>query len=974
MANLLTTAVARQLGSLFEGGSVVGLSDRQLLERFNAQPDETAQAAFEALVSRHGPMVLGICRQSLGDLQHAEDAFQAVFFVLARRARSIQNPDLLGNWLYGVALRTARKSKRRLSRQLANEANAAIRREEQDSRAIGSAEETAIAREHAQALYHEIARLPFAFRSPVVLCYFEGLSLDEAAQRLGCPAGTVHSRLDRARNKLRRGLIRRGIVLSGTALAGMLEAKAEWAAISPSLADIATRGAMRFANRNAVAGVLSASATTLAHFVLRSMVVKKLALAAIALLFLGTLTTVGLMGPTLARPAQLAQPPNRQAGKPDIPQNPKADDAEPKPAVGRMFVVGHVLDPNGKPMPGAAVAVYARTRLPGRLPSIASLGQGPLGDDRTDAAGRFRIDSPRTSSTTHEAFGAVALAPGYGAGWVALDVGNHQPTADITLRPEKVVHGRVFDLHGKPVPNVMLAVASIRRLLPQEPAKARGRLDGVAYSFTKINETPAWPKPMTTDAEGRYTLRGLGPETGAVLIVHHPRFALQRIQVDTNVASDSKPLTAALVPAQILTGRVIYADTGKGAPHAPLHVMASHGTLRMPADFETDGEGRFRLNPPPADRSFFITAYPPAGQPYLAAEKGLEWPKGSLEQSFELALPRGVSIYGKVTEEGAGKPVSGANVIFIAHAVGQGRGSPVETAVDGSFQIGVVASPGHLVVRAPSDDYVLREIGEKTLQESARADIRNYAHSFQSLELKPGIGSQEVNVVLRRGTTVTGEVVGPDGQPVREAWIFTRGILAPTGGATRRWSARVHGTTHNGRFELFGLDPDTEIAVYFLEPKRKLGIAVKHSGKSAVGEPVSVRLEPCGVVKARIVDSKGKAVTGPILSRSITLILTPGPHYWATREKAGVLAADQADLTELDPVNYPRPHAFDSQGRLTLPFLIPGATYRWVDYTAEGLRENGPPIRKEFTVKPGETLDLGDILIEKPASEAEATP
>jgi RNA polymerase sigma factor (sigma-70 family) len=972
MANLLTTAVARQLGSLFDGSSVVGLSDRQLLERFNAQRDDTAQAAFAALVSRHGPMVLGICRQSLGDRQHAEDAFQAVFFVLARRARSIQDPDLLGNWLYGVALRTARKAKFQLNRRRAHEAAGMTRRRESDSCVTGSAQESAIAREHAGALHDEIARLPFAFRSPVVLCYFEGLSLDETARRLGCPAGTVHSRLDRARTKLRRGLTRRGIVLSGATLAGILESKAAWAAISPSLADIATRGAMRFANRNAVAGVLSASATTLAHDVLRSMVVKKLTLAAIALLFLGTLTTVGLMGPALARPAQLAQPPNRQAGKPDIPQNPKVEDAEPKPAVGRMFVVGRVLDPNGKPVPGAAVAVYARIRLPGGLPNIASPGQSPLGDDRTDAAGRFRINSPRTSSTTHEVFGAIAIAPGYGAGWVALDVDNHQPTADITLRPEKVVHGRVFDLHGKPVPNVMLAVASIRRLLPQEPAKARGRLDGVAYSFTKINETPAWPKPVTTDAEGRYTLHGLGPETGAVLIVHHPRFALQRIQVDTNVASDSKPMTAALVPAQILTGRVTYADTGKGAPHAPLHVMASHGTLRTPADFETDGEGRFRLNPPPADHSFYITAYPPAGQPYLAAEKGLEWPKGSLEQSFDLALRRGVSIHGKITEDGSGKPVRGAKVLFIAHAARQGRWIPAVTAADGSFQLGVAASPGHLVVRAPSDDYVLREIGEKTLQESAPGDLRNYAHGFQSVELKRGIGSQEVNVALRRGATVTGEVVGPDGQPVREAWIFTRGILAPTSDATRRWSARIHGTTHNGRFELFGLDPDTEIAVYFLEPMRKLGIAVKLSGKSAAGEPVSVRLEPCGAVNARIVDSKGKAVTGP--SRSITLIVTPGPHYWATRDKAGVLAADQADLTELDPVNYPRPHAFDSQGRLTLPVLIPGATYRWVDYTAEGLRENGPPIRKEFTVKPGETLDLGDILIEKPASEAEATP
>jgi Carboxypeptidase regulatory-like domain len=217
----------------------------------------------------------------------------------------------------------------------------------------------------------------------------------------------------------------------------------------------------------------------------------------------------------------------------------------------------------------------------------------------------------------------------------------------------------------------------------------------------------------------------------------------------------------------------------------------------------------------------------------------LEWPKGSLEHAVDLVLPRGVSIYGRVTEEGSGKPIPGASVRFMAHAPRQGQENPAETAADGSFQIGVVASPGHLVVRAPSDGYVLREIGEKTLQQSARGDFRNYAHSFQSLDLKPGIGSQEVKVVLRRGATVTGEVVGPEGQPVREAWIFTRGILAPTSDATRRWNGKVHGTTHNGRFELFGLDSDTEVQVCFLEPRRKLGVAIKLSGKSAANGPVT---------------------------------------------------------------------------------------------------------------------------------------
>src|SRR5262245_18889247 len=121
MAHLASGSVARQLESLFEGGSVAGLSDGQLLERFVARRDAVGEAAFAALVGRHGPMVLGVCRQLLGDHQHAEDAFQAVFLVLAQKARSIRDPDRLGNWLYGVALRSSRCARLRLARRRKNE-------------------------------------------------------------------------------------------------------------------------------------------------------------------------------------------------------------------------------------------------------------------------------------------------------------------------------------------------------------------------------------------------------------------------------------------------------------------------------------------------------------------------------------------------------------------------------------------------------------------------------------------------------------------------------------------------------------------------------------------------------------------------------------------------------------------------------------------------------------------------------------
>ena len=220
MARPALGSVVQQLGALFEGGSAAGLSDRQLLERYNAGGrDSAGEAAFAALVGRHGPMVLGICRQILGDVQHAEDVFQAVFLVLAQKARSIRDPDLLGNWLYGVAIRMARRARQQVARR---------RRAEGDTMSVSgmgtcatagpTADRPAIDREQAEALHGEIARLPRAFRLPVVLFYFEGLTLDEAARRLRCPAGTVHSRLARARVEAapRTHPSRRGPVLSRT--------------------------------------------------------------------------------------------------------------------------------------------------------------------------------------------------------------------------------------------------------------------------------------------------------------------------------------------------------------------------------------------------------------------------------------------------------------------------------------------------------------------------------------------------------------------------------------------------------------------------------------------------------------------------------------------------------------------------------------------------------------------------------------
>jgi hypothetical protein len=187
----------------------------------------------------------------------------------------------------------------------------------------------------------------------------------------------------------------------------------------------------------------------------------------------------------------------------------------------------------------------------------------------------------------------------------------------------------------------------------------------------------------------------------------------------------------------------------------------------------------------------------------------------------------------------------------------------------------------------------------------------------------------------------------------------------PTGG-WRIWWWRYLGRVRDGQFELHGLDPETEVPVFFLDSQHELGATVQLSGKSAAGGPVTVRLERCGTAKARLVGPGGKPVERS--RASIGIVVTPASKFDSKLEKADRLPPVVIYPAGLDPTHYETPSMSDAQGRVVFPDLIPGATYRVRDNTT--LRDPGDPtsasIRKEFTAKPGETLDLGDVLIAKP--------
>jgi RNA polymerase sigma factor (sigma-70 family) len=196
MARSKTTGVARRIHVLFQAESLVGLSDGQLLERFLADRDEASELAFTALVQRHGTMVLGVCRRILDDPEEAEDASQATFLVLIRKARSIRVEGSVGRWLYGVATRVAARGRARIRRRAARETGGVELLIAPTSTPPSEAEEL------RAVLAQELSRLPVRFQMPVAPCVLEGLTHEEAALRLGLPVGTIKSRMSRARRRL----------------------------------------------------------------------------------------------------------------------------------------------------------------------------------------------------------------------------------------------------------------------------------------------------------------------------------------------------------------------------------------------------------------------------------------------------------------------------------------------------------------------------------------------------------------------------------------------------------------------------------------------------------------------------------------------------------------------------------------------------------------------------------------------------
>jgi hypothetical protein len=330
----------------------------------------------------------------------------------------------------------------------------------------------------------------------------------------------------------------------------------------------------------------------------------------------------------------------------------------------------------------------------------------------------------------------------------------------------------------------------------------------------------------------------------------------------------------------------------------------------------------------------------------------------------EVKLSRGVLLHGKVTAAPDGKPVANASVQNGGDWFGR-----VLTAADGSYTLAVPPGRARILITAPTPDYIAQPVGSALVDLGKPGGDALYYHAAATADLKKDEKQKELSFTLRRGVTLKGTLVDPDGKPVKDAVLLV-GRFRPPG---EKSLSPIE--IHDGHWELRGCDPERTYHLLFLAcpdkpqlvrtmegigatlklllpmligPKNKLGAAVEISAKKAGGEPIAVHLLPTGSARLHLVDAQGKP--GPAGDMpSVELVASPGPTF-AEALKLGAMAAETVYVAKtLDEAKVPAKG--DAAGTLTLHGLIPGATYRLRNYRQA-------KVVKEFTAEAGKTLDV----------------
>jgi RNA polymerase sigma-70 factor (ECF subfamily) len=521
MGSKLATSVQKQVETLWREGTAAGLTDGQLLERFvnrrQATP-ESAEAAFAVLVDRHGAMVLRACRRILREEHDAEDAAQATFLVLARRAPLGAGYRSVGGWLHEVAIRVASKARVAATRRRVREnryGESCTRLKQEPQTDVNDAERWS-------ELHEELGRLPQSFQAPLVLCYLEGMTQEQAAARLGWPLGTVQSRLARGRAKLKVRLIRRGAAPAvGLISAGLATAASPAAAVWGPWFDATVRLAIAFTQQTgwAVKAGAGPASAGLALEVLREMGYAKLTIALVSTLVIAAALTgvaaVSTKLPSGSSPTIVEQPQAKPT--PDT-------KTAPPPAPADTTVRGLVRDNKGRPL--AKVWVGSDPR------PLADTWDTPRPEEIREVRAAFRDRAGRV------------IPPGaVGKYFEVRDSrGQWKPVSPDDIRPFDAV---VWSGDGQ-------------ALSKEEVAK-----DHSPYTIRKskggwwMAGMPGVQDPARTDAQGQF--RTTFPDNSARITKLHfasADFTLQAIRVIKPEDVD-KPIDVTLSPTRLVQARVI---------------------------------------------------------------------------------------------------------------------------------------------------------------------------------------------------------------------------------------------------------------------------------------------------------------------------------------------------------------------------------------------------------------------------------
>jgi RNA polymerase sigma factor (sigma-70 family) len=932
-----------------------GVTDAALLSRFIIQRDETA---FTTLVARHGPLVLHVCQRILGDSHDAEDAFQAAFLVLARKADTVRRPEALSAWLHGVARRAALKARSAKTRHFRD--TEPLVRPAADPRPDPLADLSV--RELLVIIDEELERLPERYRLPLILCGLEGRSLEEAARQLGWTRGSVKGRLERGRARLHDRLIRRGLTLSAALAAVEVSRNAASAAVVAQLLIPTIRGAVAFAaGQTAAASGVSAQAAALAGDVLKGVALVKLKVAAglalvTCLLAAGSLIYGTAQAPRAAAPQVRSSPfPSKDqvalvAPAALVNNRPVArlDEADAP-----IEVNGRVLDPQGNPLAGAKLYIGYSAR---RYATDNQLRQTahPLRKATSGADGRFRFTFARSEldakllDSSRPA--VVAVASGYGPDWAV--VGDSAESVELSLKlvQDLPVNGRILDQNRRPIAGAKTHVDSVLSAPEEDVTRYLAGDRSSWFPKAWLGSLPGQPAILTTDADGRFRVTGVGRDRIVRLALEGPAIQHTVFEVATRLSmltpdfggTRGATFDYLASPSRSIRGAV--RDKATGRPVAGVKISVQNATSTA----LTDSDGRFEiLGCPKLQPVYFVMAQPETGQPYFAASASVPESNGPDPVTVDFDLVNGIPISGRVTDQSTHKPPKTALVEYYPlfpnpHSSKitiwcNMAASSAFIRPDGSYGLVVLPGPGVLCVAAsPRDSYAVAMVNDSELA-SLFQDRPNHGGSQRPCTDAGAHGSGILHVnkynalslidpderteflaldlTLQPARRLQGTVVGPDEKPL-------------TG-------VRVIGLTALPEDEML---EGASFTVAGLNPRRSRDLFFHHKGKSlgkflTIGvnqtEPLTIKLDPCGSVLGRLVDKRGKPIP------EVTVCFYPEGK-----------SLDNLAQTDRD-------------GRFRLN-LVPGQKY------SLGLRSYRRLVRDmgKVEVESGRRKDLGDLILD----------